>query len=49
MFKVVFSKGTIELISLVYAVDAARNKFLISDYRGSFMWVDINNCTVYEG
>ena len=48
-FKVRYVGGYYNIISDVYEIDTARDRFLIVDHTdGYFMWVDTESCKLYK-
>lgn len=48
-FKIYYDDGDDYGISKVYAIDTVRDRFLIVNAHGNFLWVDTKDCTIKEG
>ena len=46
--EVYYDDGEHEGKSKVYYIDPNRDRFLIVDYRGCFVWVNTNDCEIVE-
>ena len=46
-FRVEFKFGVDTCVSKVYAINALKNKFLVT-YNEYFIWIDISECKLYD-
>ena len=46
--EVYYDDGEHEGKSKVYYIDPNRDRFLIVDYRGCFIWISTNDCEIVE-
>ena len=47
-FYVEFKFGVDTCTSKVYAINALKNKFLVTCDEGHFRWIDISKCELYD-
>lgn len=47
-FEVYYEWGSYCGTSKVYAIDTTRDRFLVVNAHGEFLWVDTKDCTIVE-